>query len=144
MKFLNYLHEAYVGRSPVDKVILRGNKLVTHSTYFNEVFVNPSAKEINTFTMLRFIADNKTKKFFISSSILLHDNLVSYLQKEGQMKSTLDCFMGAGEVDSGKIVFTDYSPDFPRSLGGPRFKWATSYFTKESSQWVVMPPLEKG
>lgn len=122
MRYLQYIREDYVGSRPS----------------YGEVFVNPTSKEINTFTFLRFVADNKTKKFFIGNSLFLHDNLTEYLIKEKQMKSTFNCCMGAGEVKNGKINFTDYSPDFPTLVGGPEFKWAAKYFTKESEQWVLL------
>lgn len=134
--------EAYLGRSSSDRMVFKGGGLVKASTNYDEVFINPTPKEMNTFKDVRFIADNKTKNFFVSSLIFFHEAFVEYLAKEGHLRSTRDCFMGAGEIKNGKIQFENYSEDFELSGGGPQFQWATHYFTPASAQWVVMP--EKG
>ena len=123
MRYIQYLNEYYVGR---DK----------HYGY--EVFVNPSPKEMNSYEDIRFIADSKTKKFFVSSLLLFHEDFVQFLTTEGQLKTTRFCFMGSGEVNQGKIIFSGYAQDYPTLVGGPKFAWAKKYFTEESGQWVVL------
>lgn len=123
MKFLNYLQEEYVGSEDP-----HGLK----PPY--EIFVNPTPKELRTFTSVRFIADNRTKKFFISYSLYLHEFFVNYLRFNKLIGQTDDCFMGQGWIKLSHIDFEDFSYDWgqPPDQDMQRYKWCQKYFTEDS------------
>ncbi len=116
MKFLDYLQESYVGRY-VDW----------------EIFVNPDAKEIRSFNWgVRFIADDRTKKFFVGSNRVLHEFFVNYLRSLKLLGITDKCFMGTGFVHGSKIQFADFSYDWGAPEDMNEFIWTRNYFTPES------------
>jgi hypothetical protein len=119
MKFIDYLNEEYVGRPGIGPY---------------EVFVNPAPKEMRTHKSVRFIADNLTKRFFITYFLFLHEYLVAYLRQEDLLGNTNQCFMGMGTIEMAHINFDDFSYDWgqPPDEEMKKFEWTKKYFTNDS------------
>jgi len=122
MRFLQYINEEYVGTYKDDPRY--------------EIFINPTPKELRSFTSVRFIADHRTKNFFIIYSLLLHEPFVNELRRRKLMKDQcFECFMGQGEVKMSLIDFDEFSWDWgqpPDEDMQKLYKWTQKYFTPES------------
>jgi hypothetical protein len=119
LKLKQYLQEEYIG----------------HINEF-EIFTNPSVKELSEFNNfnIRFIADNRTKRFFIVAANVLHEYLVNYLRRNKLIDWTDNTFMGTGTVKSLHIEFEDFSYDWGKPQKIDDFKWTMKYFTDSSKE----------
>jgi hypothetical protein len=85
----------------------------------NEIYVNPTAKEINQVSnnkgkYVRYIADFKQQKLFVFTSEMIHADALDVLKKEklvkfsyyDDMKQMANWYsMGTAKVSGGKLVF---------------------------------------
>jgi hypothetical protein len=117
MKFLNYLQEEYLDR---------------YADW--EIFVNPTPKELRSFSSVRFIADNPSKKFYVSYSLVYHEYLFNYLKRKNLIESGIDSFMGMGPIKNSLIEFEDFSYDWGEPKDMNKYRWTMKYFTKESQE----------